>query len=501
MSTADGSRFLFIRRLSKTFPGTVALDDVDFDLRRGEVHALVGQNGSGKSTLIKVLAGYYPPDPGATVELDRVEVHLADPTASRQAGFRFVHQDLGLVETLSTVENLALGRGFETGFAGRIKWREERRTAEAEIRALGYRFDVRRSVGTLAAAEKTGVAIARALHHWEQANALVLDEPTATLPKAEVGVLFEAVRRVSARGLGVIYVSHRLDEIFDIADRVTVLRDGRRVGTYRTAELDHDRLISIMIGEEELRPPGERLEASERKTVLEARELCGAVVDGVSLTARAHEVLGIAGLTGSGREEILSLIFGATSRANTVFVDGNPVDGSPRASKKAGIALVPADRRGRGSVTTMTVMENCTLTDLGRHAPRLGILRRGSERAEAARWIESLDVRPPRPEAIFAILSGGNQQKVVMAKWLRMKPRVLLLDEPTQGIDVQAKAAIHALVREIASGGAAVVIASSDDEELADVCDRVLIMRDGAVVAEVHPQDLSVEELGRLQLA
>jgi ribose transport system ATP-binding protein len=490
---------LEVRALSKTFAGTTVLDGVDFDVRAGEVHALVGQNGSGKSTLIKVLAGFHDPDPGAAVKLDGRPLALHSTAASRAAGLRFVHQDLGLVGTLDTAENLALGRGYDTGFGGRIRWRAARREARERMRALGYDFDVRRPVAELAAAERTGIAIARALHDWEQARILVLDEPTAALPRHEVAVLFEAVRRVRAQGLGVIYVSHRLDEVFDIGDRVTVLRDGKRVTTAGVDELDEEQLVSLMIGGANLRQPRARVAAGS-DVVLSAHGICGVVVDNVDLTIHAGEVVGIAGLTGSGREEILPLLFGTVTRHGEVAVREHAVEPSPAASKRAGVALVPADRHAAGSVTSMTLGENCTLTDLRRHSWGPALLRRSEERTEVAGWITALDVRPPRPEAVFASLSGGNQQKIVLAKWLRMKPAVLLLDEPTQGIDVHAKATIHALTRDVAAGGSAIVMASSDDAELCDTCDRVLVMRDGRVVAEVDGQRATPEEIARLQL-
>jgi ribose transport system ATP-binding protein len=498
--TVNTTPVLAIRGLSKTFPGTKALDRVDFDVRPGEIHALIGQNGCGKSTLIKVLAGYHQPDAGTEIELAGEPVDLHDTIASRNAGLRFVHQDLALVETLSAVENLTLGRELETGFGGRIRWGAERRDAEQRLRALGYDFDVRRPIAELSAAERTGVAIARALWDWEDARVLVVDEPTASLPRAEVKTLFEALRRVRAKGLGVIYVSHRLDEIFAIGDRVTILRDGRLVGTWDVEDVDQDRLVSLMVGGEELRPSDARTFEGSEDVALEVRQLRGVEVDNVDFDARRGEVIGIAGLTGSGREEILPLLFGAVSRDGTVRVDGAAVAPGPRAAMAAGVALVPADRRGQGAIVGLSVRENCTLTDVRRHTARAGRLDRAAERAEVGDWIERLDVRPPRPEAVFGTLSGGNQQKVVLAKWLRRTPRVLLLDEPTHGVDVHAKATIHGLARAVAADGAVVVIASSEDAELCDTCDRVLVMRDGCVVAEVEGDRLTPEELGRLQL-
>jgi ribose transport system ATP-binding protein len=491
---------LTVRGLSKTFGSAMALNGVDFDLRAGEIHALIGQNGCGKSTLIKILAGFHQPDPGADIRLAEDEVDLARTADSHDAGFRFVHQDLGLVNTLNTVENLMLGRQLTTARGGRIRWDAERRDAERRMDDLGYQFDVLRPVGELGAAERTGVAIARALWDWQTARVLVVDEPTASLPREEVAILFAALERVRRAGLGVIYVSHRLDEIFSIGDRVTVLKDGVRVGTWNVVDIDQDDLVRSMIGGEKLRPPHDRTARAGNEVALGVSGLCGTVVDNVALEARRGEVVGIAGLTGSGREEILPLIFGAASRSGEVRLNGRPVPAQPRGAMRAGLALVPADRRGHGAVLAMTVRENCSLTDLRPFSNRLGYLSRARENREADAWIARLDVRPARSDAIFALLSGGNQQKVVLAKWLRRRPAVLLLDEPSQGVDVGAKAAIHALAREVAQDGASVVIASSDDAELCDTCDRVLVMRDGRIVAEVDGARLTTEVLGRLQL-
>ncbi|RHW24877.1 sugar ABC transporter ATP-binding protein [Nocardioides immobilis] len=491
---------LSIRGLSKTFVSTRALNGVDLDLRAGEIHALVGQNGCGKSTLIKVLAGFHQPDPGVEIRLGGEEVELSSTADAHRAGLRFVHQDLGLVGTLNTVENLMLGRRLTTARGGRIRWDAERSDAERRMKDLGYGFDVARPVAALGAAERTGVAIARALWDWEAARVLVVDEPTASLPREEVAVLFAALQRVRAAGLGVIYVSHRLDEIFAIGDRVTVLRDGVRVGTWDVDAIDQDGLVRSMIGDEKLRPPHDQSVEPTGEVALAVTGLNGTVVEDVDLRVRRGEVVGIAGLTGSGREELLPLIFGVASRTGEVELDGRPVPANPRRAMRAGLALVPADRRGEGAILEMPVRENFGLTDLRRFATRFGFLSRARETKEVTEWIRRLDVRPPLPEALFGALSGGNQQKVVLAKWLRRQPAVLLLDEPSQGVDVGAKAVIHALARQVAADGACVVIASSDDNELCDTCDRVLVMRDGRIVAEVTGSRLTTAELSRLQL-
>jgi ribose transport system ATP-binding protein len=491
-----------IRGMSKLFPGTRALDDVDLNIQPGEVHGLVGQNGSGKSTLIKVLAGYHEAEPGTVVEVEGESVSLGNAGVARDAGFRFVHQDLALVDVLSVAENLALGRGFQTGVGKRIHWSAERTRANSMIRSLGFSFDAETLVRDLSAAERTGVAIARALWHWEEgAKLLVLDEPTAALPKTEVEILFDAIRRVRERGLGVIYVSHRLDEVFSIADRVTVLRDGRKVGTYPTHELDEDRLVSLMVGSAVTKAVNGHTRLTS-EPALTVRALRGEVIENVGFDAYSGEVLGVSGLTGSGRDELLSLLFGSAPRDGEVNVEGRSVPPlHPRAAMDRGIAFVPGDRHRDGGMFDMSVLENCTIPDLRSFRSRSGALRKRREVAEVQAWLDRLDVRPPDPDLTLASLSGGNQQKVVLAKWLRLDPRVLLLDEPTQGVDVGAKATIHRLIRDAANAGAAVVIASSDDEEICDVCDRALVLRAGAIAADLTRERISMDELGRLQLS
>jgi ribose transport system ATP-binding protein len=492
---------LSIRHLSKSFPGTLALDRVTVDLGRQEILGLVGQNGSGKSTLIKILAGFHEPDPGSEVELDGTPMAFGDPAAARTAGLRFVHQDLALVLDLSVTENLALGRGYASGFAGRIRWGNEHRDAVRRLGELGYDIDVRLPVGKLAAAERTGVAIARALEHWEDARVLVVDEPTASLPAAEVHILLQAIERVRRGGLSVIYVSHRLDEVLGISDRLVVLRDGRVVTTLDSNGATEADVIAAMVGEETLAAPTRLQRGARGATVLEAKAISGLIIVNTTFDVHAGEVLGVAGLRGSGREELLSLLYGSVSRLGEVRVDGRPIaSGSPTASMAAGMALVPSDRRGQGSIAELTVRENCTLTDLARHSNRIGAIDRRRERAEVGKWIAELEITPQRTEANFATLSGGNQQKVVFAKWLRRSPRVLLLDEPSQGVDVHAKATIHRLARSAASDGSAVVVASSDDNELCDICDRVLILRDGAVAAQLVGEEVTPHRLAMLQL-
>jgi ribose transport system ATP-binding protein len=345
------------------------------------------------------------------------------------------------------------------------------------------------------------VAIARALWEWEDgARVLVLDEPTATLPKAEVEILFESVRRVRERGVGVLYVSHRLDEVFSIADRVSVLRDGTKVGTYETRELDETKLIDLMLGAAITRAVSSTT-TTRGDTVLRVRGVYGTVLADLDFEACAGEVVGFAGLTGSGREELLPLLFGASPRNGVVQVGDDVVaPGKPQDAIRRGMSLVPADRLKQGGVFDMSVRSNLTLTSLSGLAPG-GAIRKRREKREVGDWLSRLDVRPHDPDLRLATLSGGNQQKVVIAKWLRLRPRVLLLDELTQGVDVGAKAMIHALIRQAAEAGTAVVLASSDDEEICDLCDRAYVLREGRIAAELTQRDMTVDEVGRLQLS
>ncbi|WP_192810216.1 sugar ABC transporter ATP-binding protein [Actinomadura rudentiformis] len=491
---------LRVKGLSKTFPGQRALADVDLDIAPGEIRGLVGQNGSGKSTLIKVLAGYHAPDPGAAVEVAGMALHLGAPGAGDAAGLRFVHQDLGLVPSLDTVDNLALGRGYETGPTGLVRWRRERVAARSALERLGYDFSVRRPVGELSVSERTAVAVARALsRHATPPRVLVLDEPTANLPDTEVDRLFSLVRSVRDSGVAVLFVSHHLDEVFVLCDTVSVLRDGRHVATVPVFGLEENALVELMIGRRlEQHDAPASVAGAAGEVVVTVSELTGAVLAGVSFEVRAGEVVGIAGITGSGREEITSAIFGGVPRGGTVSVAGTALPPSrPDLSMAAGIGLVPAERHANAAFLEHSLRENVSIAD---HGPfrRHGLLSRGRERSDVAAWLERLDVRPPGTERRLDALSGGNQQKVVLARWLRRTPRVLLLDEPTQGVDVGAKEEIHTLVDRAAAGGAGVVVASSDDTELARLCGRVIVLRGGRAAEELHRPDLDADRITAL---
>lgn len=491
VGTPVSEPLLRVRKLSKSFPGLKALDDVSLDVGRNEVVALVGQNGSGKSTMVKVLAGVHQPDPGSEIELAAV--------AEGEAELHFIHQDLGLIGGLSTVENLDLDRDLGRAALLPLPARAERRRAEELIAGFGADFDVRAPVDSLGAAERTIVALARALSHWEhENNVLVLDEPTASLHGDEVEKLFVAVREVAARGAGVIFISHRLDEVIELADRVVCLRDGRLIADVKRGAYDHDDLVEMIAGG--LVDAAAGLADRERgEPVMRALGVKGSTIASLDLDLHAGEVLGISGVLGSGREEVAGVLFGATpGEVGSLEVGGEAVGRlDPRQAIAAGVAYIPGDRRRRGAVMTMSARENMTLPRLRPLRRLLGWLDQPVERREVGEWMARVAVRPPEPERALELFSGGNQQKVVLAKWLRNEPKVLLMDEPTQGVDIGAKAGIFELIAEAAASGAGVLVASSDVEELALICDRVVVMSDGEAVAHLERGELSEANLVR----
>lgn len=481
---------LRVRGLTKRFPGNLALDGVTLTVGRGEVVALLGHNGSGKSTLVKVLSGLYAPDGG--------DVSTGSP--DRPASLHFIHQNLGLISSLSVVENLDLG--IRPRFGGLLPFRSarERDRVQRLVAEFGGEFDVDQRVGRLSAAEQTVVAIARAFDGWKDGdNILVLDEPTAALHGEEVLVLHNAVRAMAARGAGVVYISHRLGEVVGLADRVVVLKNGRVVAERERGGFDQSDLVQIIAGGEvtgELRRRS-RTVGAPRLTV---RGLTGPSLEAIDLVARSGEILGISGLVGSGMEQLNAAIFGAAATtAGDIRVDGDRIERmSPASTIAAGVAFVPADRRGLGSIGQFSARENLTLPRSAELRRRLGGIDRRHERAEADEWMSRLNVLPAgAAEQRFDLFSGGNQQKIVLARWLRLGPGILLLDEPTQGVDAGAQSEIYAHLLAVAEAGAAVVISSSDTKELSAICDRVLVTRDHRIVDELTRGELSESALVR----
>ena len=492
---------LRVRGMSKTFPGLKALDDVSLDVRSGEVVAVLGHNGSGKSTLVKILAGVHAADPGSVVEVRDATGRMETGAAARD-DVHIIHQDLGLADILSTVENLGLGHTTRGRALAPLRGTAERRHAEQLIARFGVHFDVTLPVGKLSPAQRTIVAIVRAMDGWDRPDkVLVLDEPTTALHSDEVQILFDAVRRIAASGAGIVFISHRLDEVLDISDRTVVLRDGRIVAQEVTGRLDHDTLVTLIAGRE-LADLTVSAGDGPGEPVLTATAVTGPDLRDLSLVLRAGEVVGVAGLLGSGRDQLNPLLFGARYRSGgRVEVGGAElVAGDIVAAIGAGMAYVSADRHRSGAVMDMNVRENLTLPSLRPLRRGLGRLDRRAERAETDSWMAKVELRPAAPDQPMRLFSGGNQQKVVLAKWLRLRPRVLLLDEPTQGVDVGAKAAIYELVLAARQAGAGVLVCSSDTKELVTLCDRVLVLRDGRVVSDVPRHELSEARLIRDEL-
>ena len=474
---------LAVNSISKSFAGVHALKGVSFDVSAGEVHALVGENGAGKSTLIKVMSGAESPDQGTLMV--RGQPHAAlDPFAARSLGIAVVHQQPALFPDLGVAENLSLGADAGRVWR-RVHWGARREKALELLARVGASIDPDRLVESLTMPEQQLVEIARAL--GADAELLILDEPTAALTAPEVEALLDVVRRLRTQGTGIVYISHRLDEVLAIADRVTVLRDGRTVTTMPIGGLTRAEIVQLMVGHE-LHEPGPRRSRPIGDVALETRGLGsrGAGVRNVSLVLRRGEILGLAGLVGSGRTQLAETLFGITAAdGGEMLIGGRSVRiRSPRDAMLAGLAYVPEDRRRHGVVLEMSIAANNTLANLAA-VSRRGLIDRRAERATAARYIEMLHIKADAPGADAGTLSGGNQQKVAVARWLETRPSILILDEPTQGVDVRSKGEIHRIIQELADDGLAILVISSDVHEVLTLSDRVLVMRDGTIAGEL----------------
>ena len=474
----------------KEFPGVRALGGVDLDVRAGEVHCLLGQNGAGKSTLIKVLAAVHQPDAG-TIVWDGTRISLGSPQAALRAGIATIYQELDLVPELTVAENIFLGHELSTGGFSQ-RHRANARARELLTRLGHAEISATRTVGSLSPAGQQIVSMARALSR--DTRLLILDEPSAVLDQEEVKNLFRVIRGLTAEGVAVVYISHRLEEIRQIGDRITVLKDGRTVATgLPVADTPTSKLIELMTGRaiEYVFPTRPGI-AADGPVVLEVRDLSLSGVFGhVDLTVRAGEILGLAGLVGAGRSEILETLYGARrASSGTVSVDGQRLRrGSVSASVRAGMGLAPEERKSQGLLLDESVYSNITVSSLAQFS-RGGFLNRTAEKRRAAELTTALDVRPDGVTRAARTLSGGNQQKIVLARWLLRECRVLLLDEPTRGVDVGARTEIYQLIRRLADSGVAVVVVSSEVEEVLGLADRVLVVREGEVVHEAAATEL-----------
>ena len=485
---------LSLRHFSKRFGGALALNDVSLDVLPGEVLGLLGQNGSGKSTLIKILSGYHVPEPGGELLIHGESVPLPVPSGSTEKlGLAFVHQHLGLVPSLTVLENLRMNAiASETRWW--MNWRRERERARAVFARFGLDIDPAARIADLPQVERALVAIVRAFESVQatgrdHAGILVLDEPTPFLPKAGVDQLFALVRAIVAEGAAVIFVSHDVDEIMEITDRATVLRDGVLAGTVNSKTATHDDFVELIVGRRLDMFHTTPHDLTGKPVVAAVRNAVGGALDGVSVEIRQGEILGLAGLIGSGFDDLPYQIYGARpASSGTLRVSGGaerPLKGmTPSAALDAGIALLPSDRLGAAGVGALSVADNVSLPVLDEFRRLLldwpGIFNR------ALQLGTDYQVRPNRPEMKLASLSGGNQQKVLMAKWLQTEPKLLLLDEPTQGVDVGARQHLFAALSEATGRGISVLVASTDFEQLAQICDRVLIFARGSVVAQLE---------------
>lgn len=492
---------LEMRQITKEFPGVKALDGVTFDLHSGEFHALVGENGAGKSTLMKVLSGVYPFGTyGGGIVVENAERRFANIREAENAGIAIIFQELSLVKELTVGENIFLGK--EPSRLGVINWTELYHRASSLLKELHLPIDPRTPVGNLGIGQQQLVEIAKALS--KNAKILVLDEPTAALTESEVETLFTILRKLKERGVGMIYISHKLDEVFEMADRITVLRDGRTVGTNSAADLTKDKVIALMVGRE----VGDIFPVSAHdfgETALEVSnftafdpEIPGKkLVDGVSFSVRKGEVVGIAGLMGAGRSELLMSVFGAWSgrASGSLRIEGKPVEiRAPSDAIANGIGFVTEDRKRYGLLLDQTILDNMTLAGLKRISGAF-VTHRSRETAAVASTMESLRVKANSPVTVAGTLSGGNQQKVVLGKWLLTNPKILFLDEPTRGIDVGAKQEIYAEINRLAKEGLAIVLVSSELPEVLGLADRIVVLHEGKLTGEFSRAEATPEKV------
>ena len=515
---ASAEPLVRIENLSKTFVGQKALDGVSLQIAPGEVHALLGQNGCGKSTLIKVLTGYHNPDSGVRFWLDGKEAHLGHGKLIAEDGesieIRAVHQDLGLVDRLNAVDNIGLVIGYSSAGAGNIGWRNQaQRTRELLAKVGANDLDIWRPLDQCDKLHRTQVAIARVLAKWETERGLViLDEPTASLQAQQVDRLFEVIREIRSRGISVLYVSHRLAEIFQIADSLTVLREGKLIDSKPVAETDHDGLISMMLGSTEALAgdapdpvaAGNGRSPSERPVRLSVSNLSSAELDDLSFEIHEGEILGFAGVVGSGQEELPYLMVGShRAQSGTVQIGDDEYDltkMSPRKAKRLGLGFVPADRANQALIMELAVADNMSLATIG-DFDKGQWLRKREEATFAVNWGNRLELSPNDPYKAVGLFSGGNQQKVVLGRALSVGKTALILAEPTAGVDIGAKALIYNYLRKEAAAGTVMIVCSSDVTDLIEVCTRVIALRNGRIAAELTGDNINEDAMLRSILA
>ncbi|XOK59433.1 sugar ABC transporter ATP-binding protein [Paenibacillus elgii] len=479
--------------ISKSFPGVRVLDQVTFNLTGGEVHALMGENGAGKSTLMKILGGIHRRD-GGTVILKGTPCEIASPSMAQSLGIAMIHQELNLIPHLTVMENIFLGREFTYGRSGMINWGKMRQESVRFLSQLGLSIDPGIIAGELSVGQQQMIEIAKALSM--NAEILVLDEPTAALTDREIEALFTVIESLKAKGVGMIYISHRMEEIFRICDRVTVMRDGHTVGTDRVADTNIDKLVKMMVGREiKDRFPKIDVAVGEPKLEINGLSLPGKLQD-ISFAVRSGEIVGIAGLMGAGRTELAKALFGVTpARQGEIRVDGRPVAiRKPVDAIRAGIALVTEDRKDEGLLLNLSVKDNISLPNL-KDVSSFGFVSSSKETGISDRLISQLLIKTPNGEQKVSSLSGGNQQKVVIGKWLETNPQVFILDEPTRGVDIGAKKEIYDLMNQLVSRGVAILMISSELPEVLGMSDRILVMHEGRIAGEFARGEATQEKI------
>lgn len=484
---------LTLKNITKTYPGVVALDNVSVSFEQGEVHAVMGENGAGKSTLIKIISGAINPDPGGEIAFDDKTYTQMTPALSAENGVAVIYQDINLVTPMTVAENMFMGRKMGKGYSKR----RLNKLAREIFDEYGFQLDPAMRVERLSPANQQMVEIARAISN--NAKIMIMDEPTAPLAAAEVELLFSIIEKLKAKGVTVIYISHRMDEVFRITERVTVLRDGQFIATIRTADTNRQQLVNLMVGRE-LNENFPTRKTPVGEVILEARNISGNSVENISFSLHRGEVLGFAGLVGSGRSETMELICGVKKMdSGEVWLDGKKMHiTSPASAIAHGIGLIPEDRKEQGVILFNTVKFNTSLS-AARKLTRFGFISGRKNKALAEKYRQTLRIKVPHIDQMVVNLSGGNQQKVVLAKTLAADPDVIIFDEPTKGIDVGAKQEIYNLMNELVAQGKAIIMVSSDMEEILGMSDRIIVLHEGLVSGELKREEFSQERV--LQLA
>lgn len=497
-----GNSALSVKGVTKAFGGTVALRDVSLTVAQGEVHALLGHNGSGKSTLIKIISGYHRPDQGS-VRINGHEIRYPTTALSlKEHGVSFMHQDIGLVPTLSILENLRIGR-LETGMVGHIRWKKEIKVVEKLLSSFGLRLNPELPVSRLSASERAVIGVIRAFQDVTGVNAtkqgglVVLDEPTAALPEAEKRLLFDAVKEVASRGVGVLLVTHHLEEPLQFADRVSVLRDGELITTDDVKGHSYDSLAELVMGHKvEFSARTDDSFTSLHNEIISVKSLSGKSVSHVTFEAYSGEILGLTGLMGAGHEEIPFLLYGAEKlKRGSIQVAGKPFIPDPVNARKLGMALVSGDRLRAGGVLSASIGENVTLPILKQLVGKVGWLRSDQEDSLVQEMLSKFKVKHESQHLPFSVLSGGNQQKALVGRWVESAPKVLLLQEPTAGVDIGASQDIIQILKEFAASGGTVIFSSEQYEDVATLSDRVIIFRGGKVISTLRDGEVTIENI------